>query len=100
MSGQPQQQLTARALLAGCGIGVMLAAANVYTGLKISIIDGGSITAALLGFTIFATFTRLDSLIALILANTAFTVPVITWISQGRRRRYTDRGRGGGADLL
>ncbi|MES1207454.1 MAG: OPT family oligopeptide transporter [Pseudomonadota bacterium] len=61
MSGQPQQQqqLTARALLAGCGIGVMLAAANVYTGLKISIIDGGSITAALLGFTIFATFTRL-----------------------------------------
>ncbi|HVV16122.1 MAG TPA: OPT family oligopeptide transporter [Polyangia bacterium] len=57
--GQPQQQLTGRALLAGCGIGVMLAAANVYTGLKISIIDGGSITAALLGFTIFATFTRL-----------------------------------------
>jgi OPT family oligopeptide transporter len=54
-----QQQLTGRALLAGCGIGVMLAAANVYTGLKISIIDGGSITAALLGFTIFATFTRL-----------------------------------------
>ena len=57
--GVPQQQLTGRALLAGCGIGVMLAAANVYTGLKISIIDGGSITAALLGFTIFATFTRL-----------------------------------------
>ena len=56
---EPQQQLTGRALLAGCGIGAMLAAANVYTGLKISIIDGGSITAALLGFTIFATFTRL-----------------------------------------
>ncbi|HSS40286.1 MAG TPA: OPT family oligopeptide transporter [Polyangia bacterium] len=59
MGAQQQQQLTGRALLAGCGIGVMLAAANVYTGLKISIIDGGSITAALLGFTIFATFTRL-----------------------------------------
>ncbi len=55
-----QPQLTGRALLTGCGIGVMLAAANVYTGLKISIIDGGSITAALLGFTIFATFTRLS----------------------------------------
>jgi uncharacterized oligopeptide transporter (OPT) family protein len=52
-------ELTARALLAGCGIGALLAAANVYTGLKISIIDGGSITAALLGFTLFATFSRL-----------------------------------------
>jgi uncharacterized oligopeptide transporter (OPT) family protein len=55
-----ERQLTARALLAGCGIGAMLAAANVYTGLKISVIDGGSITAALLGFTLFATFTRLS----------------------------------------
>jgi uncharacterized oligopeptide transporter (OPT) family protein len=53
-----ERQLTARALLAGCGIGALLAAANVYTGLKISVIDGGSITAALLGFTLFATFTR------------------------------------------
>jgi uncharacterized oligopeptide transporter (OPT) family protein len=52
-------ELTARALLAGCGIGAVLAAANVYTGLKISMIDGGSITAALLGFTLFATFSRL-----------------------------------------
>jgi uncharacterized oligopeptide transporter (OPT) family protein len=52
-------ELTARALLVGCGIGVVLAAANVYTGLKISIIDGGSITATLLGFTLFATFSRL-----------------------------------------
>ncbi len=51
-------ELTARALLVGCGIGAVLAAANVYTGLKISIIDGGSITAALLGFTLFATFAR------------------------------------------
>ncbi len=54
-----ERQLTARALLTGCGIGALLAAANVYTGLKISVIDGGSITAALLGFTLFATFTRL-----------------------------------------
>jgi uncharacterized oligopeptide transporter (OPT) family protein len=44
---------SARALLTGCGIGVILAAGNVYTGLKISIIDGGSITAALLGFALF-----------------------------------------------
>ncbi|HXJ20460.1 MAG TPA: OPT family oligopeptide transporter [Polyangia bacterium] len=53
-------ELTARALLVGCGIGAVLAAANVYTGLKISVIDGGSITATLLGFTLFATFSRLS----------------------------------------
>ena len=36
----------------------MLAAGNVYTSLKVAIIDGGSITAALLGFGIFAAFGR------------------------------------------
>jgi putative OPT family oligopeptide transporter len=55
----PRAELTARALLVGAAIGAVLAAGNVYTGLKISIIDGGSITAALLGFMFFATFTRL-----------------------------------------
>jgi len=55
----PRTELTARALLVGSAIGAILAAGNVYTGLKISIIDGGSITAALLGFMFFATFTRL-----------------------------------------
>ena len=55
----PRPELTARALLVGGVIGAVLAAGNVYTGLKISIIDGGSITAALLGFMFFATFTRL-----------------------------------------
>jgi putative OPT family oligopeptide transporter len=55
----PRTELTARALLVGGAIGAVLAAGNVYTGLKISIIDGGSITAALLGFMFFATFTRL-----------------------------------------
>jgi putative OPT family oligopeptide transporter len=53
------RELTPRALLFGCGIGAVLAAGNVYTGLKASLIDGGSITAALLGFTFFATFKRL-----------------------------------------
>jgi len=35
------------------------AAGNVYTGLKAAFIDGGSITAALLGFTFFTTFRNL-----------------------------------------
>ena len=50
---------TVRALITGCGIGAVLAAGNVYTGLKTSFIDGGSITAALLGFMLFSTFKRL-----------------------------------------
>jgi uncharacterized oligopeptide transporter (OPT) family protein len=53
------RELTARALVVGAGIGLVLAAGNVYTGLKTSFIDGGSITAALLGFTLFATVRRL-----------------------------------------
>ncbi|HVR60491.1 MAG TPA: OPT/YSL family transporter, partial [Polyangia bacterium] len=53
------REATPRAILVGCGIGVVLAAGNVYTGLKTAFIDGGSITAALLGFTFFTTFRNL-----------------------------------------
>jgi uncharacterized oligopeptide transporter (OPT) family protein len=58
-SAERPRELTARALIVGCAIGVVLAAGNVYMGLKTSFIDGGSITAALLGFTFFATFKSL-----------------------------------------
>jgi uncharacterized oligopeptide transporter (OPT) family protein len=53
------REATPRAILVGCAIGAVLAAGNVYTGLKTSFIDGGSITAALLSFTLFTTFKRL-----------------------------------------
>jgi uncharacterized oligopeptide transporter (OPT) family protein len=43
-------EVTARAILAGCAIGAILAAGNVYTGLKTAYIDGGSITAAVVAF--------------------------------------------------
>jgi uncharacterized oligopeptide transporter (OPT) family protein len=49
-------ELTPRALLFGCALGALLAAGNVYTGLKTSWIDGGSITAALMAFAFFSTF--------------------------------------------
>lgn len=52
-------QLTARALLTGVLFGSVLAAGNVYTGLKCATIDSGSITASLLGFGLFAAFGRL-----------------------------------------
>jgi uncharacterized oligopeptide transporter (OPT) family protein len=53
------RELTVRAVLVGCGIGALLAAGNVYTGIKTGFIDGGSISAAVLGFTFFAVFRRL-----------------------------------------
>ena len=53
------RQLTVRALVVGCAIGAVLAAGNVYIGLKSSFIDGGALTAALLSFAFFATFKRL-----------------------------------------
>ncbi|HMI85064.1 MAG TPA: OPT family oligopeptide transporter [Polyangiaceae bacterium] len=43
-------EFTARAILAGCLIGALLAAGNVYTGLKTGYVDGGSITAAVVAF--------------------------------------------------
>lgn len=47
------RELTARALIAGCGIGALLAALNVYAGLKIGYSDAGNLTAAILAFGLF-----------------------------------------------
>lgn len=47
-----------RAVLVGCLLGALLAAGNVYTGLKTGYIDGGSITAAIVGFALFAAGKR------------------------------------------
>lgn len=49
----PARELTLRAVLAGCGIGALLAVGNVYMGLKTGWGDGGNITAAVLGFAFF-----------------------------------------------
>ena len=51
-------EATIRALVSGAVIGVLLAAGNVYTSLKVGVIDGGGITAALLAFGIFGAFRR------------------------------------------
>ena len=47
-------EATVRALVTGSAIGLLLAAGNVYTGLKTGFIDGGGITAALLAFALFS----------------------------------------------
>jgi len=60
-AGAERAELTVRAVAAGCSIGAVLAAANVYTGLKLGWGDQGNITASLAGFGLFAfarRFTR------------------------------------------
>ncbi len=52
--GAPEPELTVRALVAGGLLGALLAAANVYTGLKTASIDGGSITASVLAVAMFS----------------------------------------------
>jgi putative OPT family oligopeptide transporter len=47
-------ELTARAILTGCLLGALLAAGNVYSALKTGYVDGGSITAAVVAFALFA----------------------------------------------
>ena len=51
-------EITLRALAVGGGIGILLAAANVYAGLKTGFIDGGSITATLLGSALLGALGR------------------------------------------
>jgi uncharacterized oligopeptide transporter (OPT) family protein len=51
-------ELTFRALAAGALLGAVLAAANVYTALSTGYIDGGSITASVLGFALFRVLGR------------------------------------------
>src|SRR5437016_5140807 len=52
------RELSLRALVAGAGIGALLAAANLLLGLKTGFWDSGSITAALLGFALFQALGR------------------------------------------
>lgn len=49
----PPRELTVRAVAAGVGIGSVVAAANIFMGLKVGWTEGGSLTAAVLGFGLF-----------------------------------------------
>jgi uncharacterized oligopeptide transporter (OPT) family protein len=51
-------EFTWRAAITGCVIGAVLAAGNVYTGLKTAYVDGGSITAAVLAFALLGRTSR------------------------------------------
>jgi len=77
-------EATLRALVTGALIGVVLAAGNVYTSLKVGIIDGGGITAALLGFGIFAVWRSRTPYSALennITQTTASSAAVMSFVT-------------------
>jgi len=73
------RELTGRAVATGAIIGVLLAAGNVYTGLKTGFIDPGALTATLVSFAVFASvrrfgtraFTRLENNVAQTVAASA-----------------------------
>lgn len=62
-SPQPAEpQFTLRAVLAGCGLGGVVAAMNIYLGLRIGWSVGGSLIAAILGFALFGALDKLGLL--------------------------------------
>lgn len=72
------KEFTPRAVLTGCAIGIVLAAANVISGLKTGWGDTSTITAAVLGFALMGStrltanpYTRLENNITQTLASSA-----------------------------
>lgn len=85
-----ENQLTARALLAGALLGGFIAAMNVYFGLQTGWAIGGSIIAAILSYSLFsvvqrttgaAPFTRLETNIAQTTASAAGTMTTAAGLS-------------------
>lgn len=74
-------QLTVRSVLIGCVIGALLAAMNIYLGLRIGITEGGSLIAAILSFALFTAlspkvpFTVLETNIAQTAGSGAGSMP-------------------------
>jgi OPT family oligopeptide transporter len=89
VASSPRREATARALVTGAVLGVVLAAANVYTSIKVGVIDGGSMTAALLAFAIFsigrrrtdAPFGALESNITQTAASSAAVMSFVTGVA-------------------
>jgi uncharacterized oligopeptide transporter (OPT) family protein len=78
----PRPEATVRALIAGAGLGAVLAAAGVYAGLKTSLVDGGGIAAALVGFMFFTRARpRYSTLENNITATTAASAGVMAFVA-------------------
>lgn len=66
-----EAQLTARAIIAGCVTGSVVACTNVYIGLKIGWSFGGSIIAAVLSYALFVIIGKRLSVLETNIAQTA-----------------------------
>ncbi len=78
-------ELTPRAILAGCLLGAVLAAANVYTDLKTASIDGGNITASVLAFAAFRgarrPYTQLENNLTQTIAASAAVMSMVVGVA-------------------
>ncbi|MEC8022996.1 MAG: OPT family oligopeptide transporter [Myxococcota bacterium] len=66
-----EQQLTLRALVAGCIVGGVVACTNIYIGLKIGWTFGASIVSAVLGFALFSALGQRLSVLETNITQTA-----------------------------
>lgn len=73
--GPHQPEMTGRALGAGLLLGGLLAAANVYSGIKLGLVDPGMATIVLVSCTLFAAlgrpFSRLEANVAQVAGSSA-----------------------------
>ncbi|HMG24236.1 MAG TPA: OPT/YSL family transporter [Kofleriaceae bacterium] len=80
MTEPRDRELTVRAVAWGLGLGVVLAAANVYAGLKIAFVDAGATTIILLSFAAFGggarRFTAREANVAQVVGCSASTMAV------------------------
>jgi uncharacterized oligopeptide transporter (OPT) family protein len=78
-------ELTLRAVVAGCVLGALLAAANVYTGLTVAFLDGGSITASVLVYAVFARarrpYSALETNLTQTIAASAAIMSMVTGVA-------------------
>ncbi|MBD3335020.1 MAG: OPT family oligopeptide transporter [Candidatus Eisenbacteria bacterium] len=69
--GRRLGELTPRAVIVGCLIGILLVAVNIYMGLKTGFGEGGSIIAAIMGLVIFRAFRARYSMLENNITQTA-----------------------------
>jgi uncharacterized oligopeptide transporter (OPT) family protein len=76
--GHDERELTVRAIWAGLLFGGLIAAANVYSGIKIGIVDAGSATIVLASCALFAAMgrplSRLEANVAQVAGSSAATM--------------------------
>src|SRR5262245_39430397 len=76
-------ELSARAIGFGLLVGAALAAGNVYTGMKLGILDGGTTVVVLLSFAVFSALRRPLSALEANIAQVAGSSAAIMALTAG-----------------